>query len=492
MKKSRVLMSLVSLTATGSLVVVACSSDDQAGSSPTPQVDAGGNQDSGGTSACGDGVVGAGEKCDTKIAAGKTGACPTVAACDDDDPCTVNAVSGAACSAVCDYSAKVTATTTGKDQCCPAGATAATDSDCSANCGNGKVDTGETCDTKITSGTGACQTSCTDDGDPCTTETLVTADPCNPRCTKATITTAKDGDQCCPSGATAANDSDCSASCGNGTVEAGEDCDETSDACQNCKWVPTAFRFTSLTVAEPRLTFGDGTPQGCSDITIAVNLLINNSFNDDKNGLADGGPDGKADLSFLLVARPLDQTGSRGTGEFLSKAICDAPTPSTTCAPDPGTTGQASAVTNQSTGACLTPNPDYFGTPDASVAVPNTPTAGAAGCFASAGRKLDLTISGIPLTFETARISAEWDANPATGMTNGVIEAFMSTAQAKAIILPPDTPLVGGQPLSTLLRGTSENTCVGVDDQRLGPDGTTMGYWFYFNFEAQKVAWTGN
>jgi hypothetical protein len=30
-----------------------------------------------------------------------------------------------------------------------------------------------------------------------------------------------------------------------------------------------------------------------------------------------------------------------------------------------------------------------------------------------------------------------------------------------------------------------------VSDMDVGPDGTTMGWWFYFNSTATEVAWTG-
>jgi len=471
-----------------------CGNSGSSNAPATSQKDAGladatASTDASSAATCGDGVVSGTETCDTTISAGNAGACPTPTTCDDGDPCTTNAVVAAGtCNATCDTPAKVAASLGAKDQCCPPGADYTSDSDCDPNCGNGKLDPGEKCDPKIASGAGACDATCPDDGDPCTTSTLVVADPCNPHCNTFPITTPKDGDQCCPTGENATTDSDCSASCGNGFVEAGEDCDETSPTCKDCKFVPTAFRFTNLEVAQPRLSLN------CTDITVAVNTLIAGNFVSDKSGsTADGGgADGRLDLSFILLARPLVQTGNSGTGTFLSDADCPAPIPPSTCAPDPTITGQAAKVTNQSSGACLTPDPTRFDVSDASAQIPNTPSAGADGCFVSDGAKLSLTISGIPLTFETARLSAEWVSTPATGMTNGVIEAFMSMTQARAIVLPASTPAVGGNPLSVLLRGSPENGCTTADDSRPGPDGVTKGYWFYFNFTAEKVAWTGN
>lgn len=102
---------------------------------------------------------------------------------------------------------------------------ASCDNDCHLVCGNGVVDApvGELCDTAITSGEGACPTSC-NDGDACTADVLTGAG-CQTACTTSPIIAAADGDGCCPAGANANTDSDCSAMCGNGLLEPGELCD---------------------------------------------------------------------------------------------------------------------------------------------------------------------------------------------------------------------------------------------------------------------------
>ena len=48
---------------------------------------------------------------------------------------------------------------------------------------------------------------------------------CRMTCEHVAITSLAGGDSCCPAGATAAQDPDCSATCGNGSVEANETCD---------------------------------------------------------------------------------------------------------------------------------------------------------------------------------------------------------------------------------------------------------------------------
>jgi cysteine-rich repeat protein len=50
---------------------------------------------------------------------------------------------------------------------------------------------------------------------------------CDVTCSISTLSACVSGDGCCPTGCT--NDSDCSATCGNGTVEANETCDGTGD-----------------------------------------------------------------------------------------------------------------------------------------------------------------------------------------------------------------------------------------------------------------------
>jgi cysteine-rich repeat protein len=92
---------------------------------------------------CGDGVVTPPETCDTGIAAGQPGACPT--SCDDGQACTTDTLhSAGTCNASCTHD-PVTLPTDG-DGCCPAGNNNNTDSDCAPVCGNGVVEAGETCD----------------------------------------------------------------------------------------------------------------------------------------------------------------------------------------------------------------------------------------------------------------------------------------------------------------------------------------------------------
>ena len=118
---------------------------------------------------CGNGRIDMGEECDTAIPPGAPGACPP-SDCDDRVPCTTDVHKGDGCNAACAHT-EIVAPIAG-DGCCPAKATNATDADCSADCGNGIVDPGETCDTDIPGGgPGACPTiaDCAD-GDRCASD----------------------------------------------------------------------------------------------------------------------------------------------------------------------------------------------------------------------------------------------------------------------------------------------------------------------------------
>jgi hypothetical protein len=98
------------------------------------------------------------------------------------------------------------------------------------SCGNGVLESGETCDPP-----GSCPATCMNNG--CTRSTLQgAAATCNARCVASTITTCTSGDGCCASGCSAATDMDCAVkctgSCGDGLCPAG--CEATASCTQDC------------------------------------------------------------------------------------------------------------------------------------------------------------------------------------------------------------------------------------------------------------------
>ncbi|MCH7596882.1 MAG: hypothetical protein IID35_10020, partial [Planctomycetes bacterium] len=81
------------------------------------------------------------------------------------------------------------------------------------DCGNGRIDPGETCDVAIEPGwTGECVTECFDN-DPCTSDEVTRPGTCSARCEFETITEPIDRDGCCPNDSfTLVDDSDCTLS----------------------------------------------------------------------------------------------------------------------------------------------------------------------------------------------------------------------------------------------------------------------------------------
>jgi len=192
---------------------------------------------------CGNMVLETGEACDTGIFAGP-GACPTALTCNDLMTCTTDTLTGAGtCAATCGHT-NITTPMNG-DLCCPPGATPANDTDCVLGCGNGIVNPGETCDTGIAAGPGACPTTCSD-GMACTRDVLTNAGTCTAACTFPAITTMTAGDGCCLPGGNNNTDSDCAPVCRNGVVEMGEQCDDgnsnNTDACSNTCTLTTVVR----------------------------------------------------------------------------------------------------------------------------------------------------------------------------------------------------------------------------------------------------------
>ncbi len=215
---------------------------------------------------CGDGVLNAGEKCDSGIASGE-GACEESCAAP---ACSTATLLGS--KETCDAECVVEPIACQNyDGCCPLGCDSQSDNDCSNTCGNDVVETPELCD-------GAdCPDQC-DSGDVCVTSNLKgEAQNCSARCELNAIETCVDGDGCCPSNCTSDNDSDCEAvsACGNGVVEVGEACDgncpascSDENACTTDKLVGAADTCSARCEFDPINTCvsNDGCcPSGCDE-----------------------------------------------------------------------------------------------------------------------------------------------------------------------------------------------------------------------------------
>lgn len=422
---------------------------------------------------CGNMMLEPGEMCED----GTAMPCPTN--CDDGNTCTTDTLTGMAstCDAVC-TNTDITMCSMTSDGCCPMGCDFTTDSDCSASCGNGIFEPPtELCEDGTAN---PCPTSC-DDGMACTDDVL-TGSPsmCNVQCSNPPITMcimASDG--CCPAACNATNDGDCMPVCGNGVMEMGEGCDDGNtmpgDGCDAMCMVeaipPTAFRINELELRDPSaqaVVF----PGFCINATGQLNTALRESLTMDME--PSGMPDGILDLSFLVVFRPLAQSAMGGMVDLIN-ADCTAPVAGTTCTRMLVDPPLATAMyTNQTTGTCL----DAM--PGGATVARGTVVNATAPCFVTAPQSLMLTLGGVPLNLRDAQLAATYVGTPATSLRNGLIRGFITETDADLTTLPASLPLVGGMPLSSVLRGSSTNTCSPSDLDMHPVHG--RGWWFFANF----------
>lgn len=261
--------------------------------------------------------------------------------------------------------------------------------------------------------------------------------------------------------------------CGDGIVQVGEECDPPGEHCsEQCLFETTAFRVTSLELRDPH-PFTKVLFQ-CRDIRDRVNGGIADAIGGDEDG------DGFLDLSALAAFRPVDPS-AEATELDVMLGHCPPPASSTTCEPDPEEPRVATVAHNQSEGVCLDVLPETRGGYSPAVLEPEAP------CFASESRTLTVPFGDFEVTLSDAQLAATYgeDEEADPRLTSGLIRGFISEADADALTLPDDIPVVGGDPLSSLLPGGSGN-CADHDARVVGPD-DELGWYFYLNYEAEVV-----
>ena len=440
--------------------------------------------------ACGDGFVQAGiEVCDDGALNGEPGQCnstcsgQTAAECgnnfvDPGEDCDEGGVHTATCNANCTTAAcgdGIRNPVAG--EACDDGNTSNTDAcltTCEvASCGDGFLQAGvETCDDGAENGQpGKCNATCTGQ----------TAAVCGNNIIEA-------GEDCDQGGVhTATCNANCTTSaCGDGVHNpaADEECDEggaTATCSATCQAIVEldGFRVNAARVIDPHI-FVNVPIFGCNDVTNdgilgqlpgGVNGMLSDSLVEVENG--------KHTFSIGMTASPLQTTDGAVSAATLEFPDCFASPMA--CVRDLTKQVIEADITYQVAGACLPPNlpgrrASYTGL--------NNPTGN---CFISDPQTVIIEIAEIPITLTDARMTAKVTGSGDTRtLTDGVLFGFFSRADADQALLPADLTLVGGNPISDLLRGgggCGSSTSASDLDTYEGVE----GWWFYLNFTAAEV-----
>ena len=249
---------------------------------------------------------------------------------------------------------------------------------------------------------------------------------------------------------------------------------------------PTAFRMLDLDLRDPHVFMSLAPFPGCADFTdnpipfttFSFNGQIATGFNSDTDPA-----DGILDLSNLFLFRPLRQDGRVARVDSVS-GDCAAPSPPASCAPRANSVADAFVYAAAASGTCLAPVAGTLGTPAYSPAI-TTPSGP---CFATAAKAVQFNNAGTPVTLQDAQYAASLTGNPATGLASGLMRGFVSEAIANATVITNPTNPAQTFTLASLLPGGTGN-CSARNDKDIHRG--VSGWWFYLNFHAAPVSYSG-
>ncbi len=297
--------------------------------------------------------------------------------------------------------------------------------------------------------------------------------------------------------------------CDDGNTTAGDGCSATCTL-EMSTTPPTGFRLTSLKIVSPRITVVPFI--GCADATenkVAGMFSVNASLAQALSPTTvttSYGDVGTYSLHIVDLFRPLNTTAMTTPNDLQTNPTCVDGTPDT-CTPAAVPDVVMSIANNRTTGTCFTPVAAEVntraGTPATYTPAVNTVSAP---CFSTDPRTLTINVSGIAIPLTDAQIHATYAGGaPPTTLVSGVVRGFLSERAAADILLPATLPLVGGTSLYTHLQAanrTTTNTAGmtigdgcnisgGTNEDDADMNGTTRGFWFFLNFTAERVNWTG-
>jgi cysteine-rich repeat protein len=290
--------------------------------------------------------------------------------------------------------------------------------------------------------------------------------------------------------------------CDDGNTTSGDGCSATCQT-EMMTTPPTGFRITNLDLISPRIVV---VPLfGCNDVTQTptFGFSVNGELDTAIRPMSMGGD---YDLHIVDVFRPLAPAMASTPSEIHFNPMCmEAPTPDS-CGPAATPDIVTATAMNQSAGNCFVPIAadvnTRAGTPAAYV--PGANTVGAP-CFVTNEQTIMVTLAGIVIPLQRARFAATYSGTPPTRLITGVVTGFLSDRAAADIILPATLPVVGGDPLYEHLQAGNRTTTNSMgatiaDGCNVGGgtseddgdfNGATRGFWFFLNFEAELVTWTG-
>lgn len=245
----------------------------------------------------------------------------------------------------------------------------------------------------------------------------------------------------------------------------------------------TAFRLDTMVLRDPHMFFRATIFSPCQDVTDSGGGLpgahpggVNGQMQDSLT--TDGDGDGFIDSSPLLLFRLFDQAGPGGKVELASGRFA------TTASGDlmPGTPRGSVTYTNSASGTLLSVAPGSTKPYVPGVVEPTGPG------FVSDPVLYTMTSGSLSIPLEGFQMAGTYSGDPATSIVNGLSKGFISETNAQQVTINLGTG--GTTTLAALLAG-GQGGCSMTDDRDLGPDGVTSGWWFYFNWTAQKVTYTG-
>ncbi len=259
---------------------------------------------------------------------------------------------------------------------------------------------------------------------------------------------------------------------------------------------PDAFRITTLALRDPHVFVT--VPPLCLDFTDtaipSTGFSLNGQIAATLTGDADN--DGFLDASTLLLFRPLDRTTPLARLEQIP-ARCTFPAATTSCESLPTPiTPTVDYFDTREIGSCLAPLPGTTGNNPPSLQYPPyspAVTSASGPCLRTGTRAGTVGDVGLALPLVDVQLGATFGPSPTDQLVNGLIRGFLPEAVADSIQIPLPDPPGGTVALSSLLPGGTGFCTGAIGSTRNNKDTYqgVSGWWFYFNFTANRVPYSG-